>query len=67
MKNDLKKDLADSESLTYNPEDNNKKYQDIFSNSEVESKPINSNETIDTINLKKNKSKEKFFNNYLNI
>ena len=67
VKNDLKKDLAESESLTYNPEDNNKKYQDIFSNSEVESKPINSNETIDTVNLKKNKSKEKFFNNYLNI
>ena len=67
VKNDLKKDLAESESLTYNPEDNNKKYQDIFSNSEVESKKNNSNETIDTINLKKTKSKEKFFNNYLNI
>ena len=48
IRNNLKKDLADSESLTYNPEKNTDDYQDIFSNSNVKSKGINNNNTINT-------------------
>ena len=59
IKNKVLKDL-DSETLTYNPEANAENYQDIFSNSEIKH-TINTNEKVEK------KSREKFFNNYLNI
>jgi hypothetical protein len=59
IKNKVLKDL-DTESLTYNPEANDKNYQDIFSNSEVKN-TINTNEKVEK------KSRDKFFNAYLNI
>jgi hypothetical protein len=59
IKNKVLKDL-DSDTLTYNPEANAENYQDIFSNSEMKH-TINTNEKVEK------KSREKFFNNYLNI
>jgi hypothetical protein len=59
IKNKILKDL-DSDTLTYNPEDNAENYQDIFSNSDMKH-TVNTNEKIEK------KSREKFFNNYLNI
>ena len=55
-KNLLLKDL-DSESGSYNQTD---KYQDIFSNSEV-------NKKVDNDKSGNKKNREKFFNNYLNV
>ena len=59
IKNKILKDL-DSDTITYNPEDNAENYQDIFSNSDMKH-TVNTNEKIEK------KSREKFFNNYLNI
>ena len=59
LKNKILKDL-DSETVSYNPEDNAKNYQDIFSNSDVK-------HTVNTHDKVEKKSREKFFNNYLNI
>ena len=59
LKNKILKDL-DSETISYNPEDNAKNYQDIFSNSDVK-------HTVNTHDKVEKKSREKFFNNYLNI
>jgi hypothetical protein len=72
IKNNIQKDLADSDTITYNPEKNNEKYQDVFSNSEIEKKhngilETKDNETIDTQLQKELQQKENFFNNYLNI
>jgi hypothetical protein len=72
IKDNIQKDLADSETMTYNPEKNNEKYQDVFSNSENEKKhkgilETKENETIDTQLHQELKQKEQFFNNYLNI
>lgn len=72
IKNNIQKDLADSDTMTYNPEKNNYKYQDVFSNSEIEKKhngilETKENETIDTQLQKELQQKEQFFNNYLNI
>jgi hypothetical protein len=59
IKKIIQKDLAtDSDletSLNYSQEDNDNKYQEIFSNSNIQSKP-------DVKNLKE---KKKFFNNYM--
>lgn len=64
IKKILQKDLAtDSDletSLNYSQEDNDNKYQEIFSNSNVQSKTAQSKP--DTKNLK---DKKKFFNNYM--
>jgi hypothetical protein len=58
IKNKLMKDLM-TDTMSYNPEDGNDKYQDIFSNSEV---PDNTNRKLSkTIS----KDKEQFYNNYL--
>ncbi len=59
IKNKVLKEL-DSESVTYNPEDNAENYQDIFSNSDIKN-------TINTNEKNEKKTREKFFNNYLNI
>jgi hypothetical protein len=59
IKNKILKDL-DSDTMTYNPEDNAENYQDIFSNSDMKH-TVNTNEKMEK------KSREKFFNNYLNI
>lgn len=59
LKNKILKDL-DSDTGNYNPEDNAHNYQDIFSNSDVK-------HTINTHEKAEKKSREKFFNNYLNI
>ncbi len=59
LKNKILKDL-DSETVNYNPEDNANNYQDIFSNSDVK-------HTVNTHDKVEKKSREKFFNNYLNI
>ena len=59
VKNKVLKDL-DSDTITYNPEDNAENYQDIFSNSDIK-------HTINTHDKTEKKSREKFFNNYLNI
>jgi hypothetical protein len=59
LKNKILKDL-DSDTISYNPEDNAKNYQDIFSNSDVK-------HTVNTHDKVEKKSREKFFNNYLNI
>ena len=59
-KNKLLKEM-DSESHTYNPEENLENYQDIFSNSEIK------RDTVNTIDNNERKTREKFFNNYLNI
>jgi hypothetical protein len=59
-KNKLLKEM-DSESNTYNPEENIDNYQDIFSNSEIKK------DTVNTIDNNDKKIREKFFNNYLNI
>ena len=72
IRDNIQKDLADSETMTYNPEKNNEKYQDVFSNSENEKKhkgilETKENETIDTQLHQELKQKEQFFNNYLNI
>lgn len=64
IKKIIKKDLAtDSDletSLNYSQEDNDNKYQEIFSNSNIQSKP--GNEKPDVKNLK---DKKKFFSNYM--
>jgi hypothetical protein len=67
VKNKVKKSLADSESITYNKEDNNKKYQDVFSNSDVNNGIIQQETNLNTQDQNENKSREKFFNNYLNF
>ena len=72
IKDNIQKDLADSDTMTYNPEKNNDKYQDVFSNSDIEKKhngilETKENETIDTQLQKELQQKEQFFNNYLNI
>lgn len=59
VKNKILKEL-DSDTITYNPEDNAENYQDIFSNSDIKH-TINTNEKVEK------KTREKFFNNYLNI
>ncbi len=59
LKNKILKDL-DSDTVNYNPEDNANNYQDIFSNSDVK-------HTVNTHDKVEKKSREKFFNNYLNI
>ena len=59
IKNKILKDL-DSDTANYNPEVNVENYQDIFSNSDMKH-TINTNEKVEK------KSREKFFNNYLNI
>ncbi len=63
VKKILQKDLAtDSDletSLNYSQEDNDNKYQEIFSNSNISPKKENKNES------KNLKDKSKFFNNYL--
>jgi hypothetical protein len=51
----------DSESVVYKPEENASNYQDVFSNSEVK------RDTVFTADKQEKKSKDKFFNNYLNI
>jgi hypothetical protein len=64
IKKIIKKDLAtDSDletSLNYSQEDNDNKYQEIFSNSNIQTKP--GNEKPEVKNLK---DKKKFFNNYM--
>tara|TARA_B100001093_G_C26838189_1_gene1019310 strand:+ start:298 stop:1494 length:1197 start_codon:yes stop_codon:yes gene_type:complete len=62
LKKILKKDLGNSEteeSLSFKPENNSSKYQEIFSNSSKES--LNSQQREEEID------KNKFFNNYLNF
>ena len=59
IKNKILKDL-DSDTVTYNPEENAENYQDIFSNSDMK-------HTVNTHEKNEKKSREKFFNNYLNI
>jgi hypothetical protein len=59
IKNKILKDL-DSDTITYNPEENAENYQDIFSNSDMK-------HTVNTNEKNEKKSREKFFNNYLNI
>jgi hypothetical protein len=59
VKNKILKDL-DSDTITYNPEENAENYQDIFSNSDMK-------HTVNTNEKNEKKSREKFFNNYLNI
>lgn len=59
MKNKVLKEL-DSETANYNKEANADNYQDVFSNSDVKN-------TINTNEKHEKKSREKFFNNYLNI
>ena len=59
VKNKILKEL-DSDTVTYNPEDNVENYQDIFSNSDIKN-------TINTHEKVEKKSREKFFNNYLNV
>jgi hypothetical protein len=69
VRNNIEKDLADSDTLTYNPEDKNELYQEIYSNSEI-NKERKTHTNLDTINTQEQqelKMKEKFFNNYLNI
>ena len=51
-----------SETMTYNPESDANNYQDIFGNDDEDK-----NETLNTMENNENKSKEKFFNNYLNV
>ena len=59
VKNQLLKNLdSESESIINNMGEN---YQDIFSNSEIKRDTVNNNSD------NKNKTREKFFNNYLNI
>lgn len=58
VKNKLIKDLM-TDTVSYNPEDGNDKYQDIFSNSEV---PDNTNRKMSKT---LNKDKEHFYNSYL--
>ncbi len=58
IKNKILKEL-DTETVSYNPDENNN-YQDVFSNSDVKN-------TINTNEKHEKKSREKFFNNYLNI
>jgi hypothetical protein len=60
IKKILEKDLADSDietSLNYSQEDNDNKYQEIFSNSNISNKQNNIEKT--------NKDKKKFFSNYM--
>jgi hypothetical protein len=68
LKNILKKDLAtDSDletSLDYSKEDNNDKYQEIFSNSLINNKDNNA-KSKETKTNDIDKDKKKFFNNYL--
>jgi hypothetical protein len=59
MKNKVLKEL-DSETANYNKEANADNYQDVFSNSDVKN-------TINTNEKHEKKSRDKFFNNYLNI
>ncbi len=67
IKKILQKDLAtDSDletSLNYSQEENENKYQEIFSNSNVSPKPNSNN--IQKKDTKTSKDKQKFFNNYL--
>jgi septum formation topological specificity factor MinE len=58
IKQHLMKEL-ESDTLTYNPENNNDDYQDVFSNSDVK-------EVVDKNNSKL-KNKELFYNKYLDI
>ena len=51
----------DSESIIYKHEENTANYQDVFSNSEVK------RDTVFTADKQEKKSKDRFFNNYLNI
>ena len=72
MKKHLTKNLADSDTMTYNPEDNVNNYQEIFSNSDVKPKTISENstrvnETVNTQDKNEQRSRDRFFNNYLNI
>ena len=68
IKNNIKKNLADTESITYNKEDNNKNYQDVFSNSDMPHNGIIEQDTnLNTQDKNESKSREKFFNNYLNF
>lgn len=67
VKHKIKKNFADSESLTYNKEDNNNNYQDIFSNSDMKSGIIEQETNLNTHDKNENKSRDKFFNNYLNF
>jgi hypothetical protein len=60
MKNKILKEL-DTETVTYNPEQNGDNYQDIYSNSDVKHNTVNTNEKNEE------KSRNKFFNNYLNF
>ena len=54
--------LKNLDSDTYKPEDNNEKYQDIFSNSEIQKNPAPNSKNIDNKNRK-----TQFFNTYLNM
>jgi hypothetical protein len=67
IKNILEKDLGETDidtSLSYRPETNDNKYQEIFSNNQNggPSSPVGNNTNKDS-----SKSKRKFFNNYLNF
>lgn len=68
IKKNVNKSLADSESLTYNKEKSNKDYQDVFSNSDMNHNGIIEQDTnLNTNDKNESKSREKFFNNYLNF
>lgn len=67
VKNKVKKSLADSESVSYNKEESNKNYQDVFSNSDAKDGIIRQESNLNTQDQNENKSREKFFNNYLNF
>jgi len=67
IKNILEKDLGETDidtSLSYRPETNDNKYQEIFSNNHNggPASPVGNNTNKDS-----SKSKRKFFNNYLNF
>jgi hypothetical protein len=67
IKNILEKDLGETDidtSLSYRPETNENKYQEIFSNNQNggPASPVGNNTNKDS-----SKSKRKFFNNYLNF
>ena len=68
IKKNVNKSLADSESLTYNKEKSNNDYQDVFSNSDMNHNGIIEQDTnLNTNDKNESKSREKFFNNYLNF
>ena len=60
IKQDIIKNL-ESDSLTYNPETDADNYQEVFGNTG------GGDDTLNTLEKNENKSKEKFFNNYLNV